>query len=199
MCWVGAAVGDEIVILARVTPDSRLRGHPRIGQRFPFVAPVGAVFVAWAPLAEVNAWIDRAGATGLDDAEYYHRELRVIRERGFAVNLLAMAGSELAEMIEMEGAREAVSGDSVPSISQQVLTQLPAKGKEPAGGIANLIAPVFHADGRVLLSLTLEARVEDSNADLMASGRRLLEAAGAVTRSIHGAPPKGWPPAAGSA
>lgn len=190
MCWVGAAVGEEIVILARVSPDSRLRGHPRIGQRFPFVAPVGAVFVAWAPLSEVTAWIERAGATGLDAAEYYHRELRTIRERGFAVNLLPMAGSELAEMIESESERE--NTDSVPAISQQLLTQFPAN--EPESGVVNLIAPVFHADGRVLLSLTIEARVEGPDVDLLAYGRRLLQGADAVTESIHGASPDGWPP-----
>ena len=192
MCWVGAAVGEEIVILARVSPDSKLRGHPRIGQRFPFVAPVGAVFVAWSPLATVNSWIERSGPTGLDAAEYYHRELRAIRGRGFAVNLLPMAGSELAEMIETETTDKEGGGDSLPAISQQLVTQFPAN--DPESGVVNLIAPIFHADGRVLLSITLEARVDDPGVDLMASGRRLLQGAAAVTESIHGAPPEGWPP-----
>jgi DNA-binding IclR family transcriptional regulator len=193
MCYIGAAVGEEILILSRTDPHNRIRGYPRPGQRLPYAAPVGAIFIAWSPRAAVQDWLSRGGPKALANADYYLDALAGIRERGFAVNLLPVPGSEFAASIAVEA--------DFPHPSQVLsktefehLFQTPDEAGTATA--VNLIAPVFHADGRVLLSLTLEAPVETGDdAGLLAHGRRLLEAAQRVTQSIRGVAPPGWPPA----
>jgi DNA-binding IclR family transcriptional regulator len=192
MCVVSAAVGEEIIILSRVDPHARIRGYPRPGQRIPFAAPVGAVFVAWSSPLEVRAWLERGGPKAIEKSEYYVDALAGVRERGFAVNLLPVPGSEFAASI--------VEADfSAPSqmLSEEQFDHLFRQEADASNAVVNLIAPVFHADGRVLLSLTLEAPVQTGDDhDLLSHGRRLLEASARVTESIRGLPPYGWPPEA---
>jgi DNA-binding IclR family transcriptional regulator len=191
MCVVSAAVGDEIVVLSRVDPHARIRGFPRPGQRLPFAAPVGAVYLAWSPPGEVRAWLQRGGPKAVAAADYYTNALREIRERGFAVNLLPVPGAEFAEsIVEVDFA----APSQMLSASQFDHLFRREDGNPAGDAVLSLIAPVFHADGRVLLSLTLEAPVQGGDdQDLLAHGRRLLDAAARVTESIRGVPPRGWP------
>ncbi|ADP83076.1 flavin reductase [Pseudofrankia inefficax] len=60
-CVASAAVGDEMVLVANASAGSSGELAPRVGQRIPFLPPLGTAFVAWAgPLAR-RAWLDRAG------------------------------------------------------------------------------------------------------------------------------------------
>jgi DNA-binding IclR family transcriptional regulator len=191
MCVISAAVGEEIVILSRVDPHSRIRGFPRPGQRLPFAAPVGAVYVAWSPPGEVQEWLERGGPKAVAAADYYTNALREIRERGFAVNLLPLRGSQFAESIvevDFAAPSQMLSASQFDHLFRR-------EDGDPAGdAVVSLIAPAFHADGRVLLALTLEAPIQPGDdQNLLAHGRRLLDAAARVTESIHGVPPRGWP------
>jgi DNA-binding IclR family transcriptional regulator len=191
MCVVSAAVGEEIIILSRVDPHSRIRGFPRPGQRLPYAAPVGAVFMAWSTPLEVREWLERGGPKAVAASEYYVDALAGIRERGFAVNLLPVSGSQFAASVV-----EADFAHPSQMLSEAQFDHLFRQEANATNAVVNLIAPVFHADGRVLLSLTLEAPVQTGDdQDLLAHGRRLLEAASRVTESIRGLPPHGWPPA----
>jgi DNA-binding IclR family transcriptional regulator len=193
MCVVSAAVGEEIIILSRVDPYQRIRGYPRPGQRLPFAAPVGAVFMAWSSRNEVRSWLERGGPKAVKSTDYYLGALAGVRERGFAVNLLPVSGSQFAATVDVE------ADFATPSqlLSQAEFDYLFRRPDEAGNAAAvNLIAPVFHADGRVLLSLTVEAPVETGDDQgLLAHGRRLLEASRRVTESIRGVAPAGWPPA----
>lgn len=192
MCYIGAAVGEEIVILSRTDPENRIRGYPRPGQRLPFAAPVGAVYMAWSPRTSVQQWLERGGPKAVANTDYYLDALAGIRERGFAVNLLPVTGSHFAASIDIE------TDFPHPSqvLSKREFEHL-FRTPEEAGSsaVVSLIAPVFHADGRVLLSLTVEAPVETGDDQgLLAHGRRLIDAAQRVTESIRGLAPAGWPP-----
>jgi DNA-binding IclR family transcriptional regulator len=187
LCVIGAAIGDEIVILARLNGTSRQAGFPKTGQRLPFTPPVGAIFVAWADPSTVAGWLSRGGAEAEENAEVYREHLRQIRARGFAVNLAPVSGSALAEAV-------AKGGPSYrPMVSNSTLRQFLEHGNGGSHDVLNLVAPVFHTDGRVLLSLNLEATIGSDGTDLMRYGNRLLEAAAKVTASIHGSPPENWP------
>jgi DNA-binding IclR family transcriptional regulator len=192
MCVVSAAVGEEIIILSRVDPHQRIRGYPRPGQRLPHAAPVGAVFMAWSSRAAVHEWLERGGPKAVENPDYYLDALAGVRERGFAVNLLPISGSQFAASIV-----EADFAAPTQMLSASEFDHLFRRSEEAgAPAVVNLIAPVFHADGRVLLSLTVEAPVQTGDDQgLLAHGRRLLEAASRVTESIRGVAPAGWPPA----
>jgi DNA-binding IclR family transcriptional regulator len=187
LCVIGAAIGEEIVILARLNGTYRQAGFPKTGQRLPFVPPVGAIFVAWADPSAVAGWLSRGGAEAQESAGVYQEHLRQIRARGFAVNLAPVSGSALAEAV-------AKGGPSYrPIVSDAQLRQFLEHGNGGSPDVLNLVAPVFHADGRVLLSLNMEATIGSDGTDLLRYGNRLLEAAAKVTASIHGSPPENWP------
>ncbi|MER3452150.1 MAG: IclR family transcriptional regulator, partial [Acidimicrobiia bacterium] len=67
-CFASAVVGEEILILARVGATTPLGVTVPVGQRLPLVPPLGTVFMAWAPEAEIDAWLHRLGpsATAAD-------------------------------------------------------------------------------------------------------------------------------------
>jgi DNA-binding IclR family transcriptional regulator len=191
LCVIGAALGEEIVILSRLNGTLRQGGFPKTGQRLPFTPPVGAIFVAWSDPATVAAWLARGGDEAEREASVYHEHLRQIRARGFALNLAPVTGSALAEAV----AHRTPTVNS-PIVSNAVLREF-LQSQQPRGessAVLNLVAPVFHADGRVLLSLNMEATIVDDGTDLLRYGNRLLETAAKVTASIHGSSPAGWPP-----
>ena len=74
-----------------------------------------------------------------------------------------------------------------------MLRQFLEHGNGSSPDILTLAAPVFHADGRVLLSLNMETAIGSDGTDLLRYGNRLLGAAAKVTASIHGSPPENWP------
>ena len=187
LCVIGAAVGDEIVILSRLNGSARQGGFPKAGQRLPFAPPVGAIFLAWAEPQAVTDWLERGAPETKETAAAYREHLAQIRARGFALNLASVTGSALAEAV--------AAGSPAPGsrlVSNAVLRQF--IHHPPAGppAVLNLVAPVFHADGRVLLSLNMEAIGADGT-DLLRYGNRLLQVAAKVTASIHGSPPPDWP------
>ena len=83
-----ALAGRDVIFLARRGPETldATSGYP--GDRSPLLAPLGAVFMAWADDAEVTAWLERA-SLGAEHAEFYRGVLAEIRARGFSVPMQA--------------------------------------------------------------------------------------------------------------
>jgi DNA-binding IclR family transcriptional regulator len=86
---VGVPSSNEIVVTAvRATP------HPLgltvvTGGRTPLRAPIGTVYVAWAPSAEIDAWIARAAPPlSRNQGTRVRRSLAAIRRRGYSVTVL---------------------------------------------------------------------------------------------------------------
>lgn len=59
-CFASVAVGDQTVVVAEAGRPGSHSLPVRVGLRFPLIAPVGHVFMAWNTPAEVAAWIARA-------------------------------------------------------------------------------------------------------------------------------------------
>jgi DNA-binding IclR family transcriptional regulator len=171
-----AAVGEEIVMLARAGEPRPLGVRLDVGQRLPLVPPLGTVFVAWSPPDEIDRWLRRVGASATDaDLERYRAALDAVRRRGYLVGLEPASGGvrpAAAEMVEDLGHQE------------YVLTEL--DGAAPYRPM-HMAAPVFGPDGSVALALTLigfrgQLRVEK----VPEIGERLLDAARTVTKAIGG-------------
>jgi DNA-binding IclR family transcriptional regulator len=91
--------GDEILALTSLRDRDGLTTSLRIGQRMPLVPPVGAHFIAWAPDAAVEAWIERAGTDDPHEIAEWRRALQLIRARGFQVTLRASRTQAFAELM----------------------------------------------------------------------------------------------------
>ncbi|ONH33103.1 flavin reductase [Pseudofrankia asymbiotica] len=87
-CVASAAVGDEMVLVANAAAGSSPSGElpTRVGQRIPFLPPLGTAFVAWAGELARRAWLDRAGRDcPPGTARALEATLAEVRAAGYAV------------------------------------------------------------------------------------------------------------------
>lgn len=184
-CVASAVIGDEIVILARAGRANSLEVSVPVGQRLPLMPPLGTVFVAWAGEEEVEAWLRRVGpGASPRQRARYRAALAAVRARGYSVALEADTRARLAASIrdrrEVEALLEKLGHE------EYVLAELDDGSSYQ---VSLLAAPVFGADGRVALALTLLGfRGEIEATRVPHYGERLKAAADAVTRAIHGRP-----------
>ena len=57
---VSAIAGRDVIFLARRGPEPLASSIGYPGDRTPLLAPIGAVFMAWADDAAIDAWLERA-------------------------------------------------------------------------------------------------------------------------------------------
>ncbi|MBI2168916.1 MAG: helix-turn-helix domain-containing protein [Actinobacteria bacterium] len=201
-CLATTTVGDEMVIVARSgVPGSlglrNLDDVVQIGRRLPLVPPLGTVFMAWAPDEEIERWLALAGrTTPEEELARYRAAVAAARERGFVVGLeadpRATLGRALAQLAGDE--RAARVRDVVESLvddlghDEYVLVDLQP---EASYFVNHVVAPVFGADGEVVLALSLFGfRGRVSGLRVEECGQALRDACARVTASIRGHAPE---------
>lgn len=195
-CVASAAMGDEMVLLAATAGTGPLGVGVRVGERLPLVPPFGTVFMAWAADEEIDRWLRRLGPDA-DEAELhrYRDAVAAVRRRGYSIGLDAEARVKLGRALARGGAsgngrhrRDEVQG-LVEELSHEeyILLEL---DKSASYRLSLIGAPVFGADGSVVLALTLLGFTRQLAAEeVPVYGDRLLAATGAVTKAIHGREP----------
>jgi DNA-binding IclR family transcriptional regulator len=184
---VTAAAGDDIVFLARAGAH-RARGIAvHVGQRVPLVAPLGAVFMAWASAERISAW--RAGSQRPDDLDAV---LAGVRSRGYSVALeldvrrgLGAALDHLADAPVDPATHRSV--DALLAELDQRDYQLTALDERATHDVSMIAAPVFGSDGEPALAMTLLGFEPGMSAAQVASfGARLRDVALVVTKRSRG-------------
>ncbi|ADP82399.1 IclR family transcriptional regulator [Pseudofrankia inefficax] len=188
---VMAAAGRDVIFLARRGPVARAQvlGYP--GDRTPMLAPIGAVFLAWAEDEAVSGWLERATLTPAL-RELYRRVLGEIRDRGYSVPLASIAAPAVIDAIAK------LRDEPTDADAEHRLAEVLAKTDEMLLSFESLTgsdkivvktvaAPVFDPMGRVLLSLSITGpdhaiAVED----VIELGRRLVQSATIATRQARG-------------
>lgn len=198
-CLATTALGDEMVIVARSgVPGLRTIDElVQVGRRLPLVPPLGTVFKAWAPDAEIERWLALMGRTASDEElERYRAGLLAARGRGYVVGLeadpRATLGRALAQLADDERATR------VRQVVESLIDELGHEDyilvdlRPDATYLLNhTVAPVFGADGEVVLALSLFGfRGRITGRDVERHGRVLREACDRVTESIHGREPE---------
>jgi len=159
-CLAAALAEDDLVILASTgRPDSD-RSPTEVGQRVPFVAPFGALWLAWADQPRIEAWLPPA-------KDHHGRELRDVclqvvdrvRDRGWSLGLGGPTHTQVESLLV--SASQPGSSGSVKERISSFGDQL-ASSYEPADivgnklyDVRNISAPVFNSSGDVVLTLTL--------------------------------------------
>jgi len=189
-----ARAGRDVIFLARRGPEplTSTSGYP--GDRSPLLAPLGAVFMAWADDADVTTWLERA-SLGAQRAEFYRRVLAETRTRGFSVPMHAMAEpaiadafSRLREEPTADDAEQQLA-DALQQTSEMLVMfdELSAADKVMFSTVA---APIFDPIGRVLLSLSITGPEHLVRVDeVLDLGRRLIRSAAIATRTARGRVP----------
>jgi len=90
-------VRHELVVIATVGRAKTAVVPTRVGQRVPFMPPLGGVHAAWADEEEQSVWLSRLPEGLHQDA--YGKVLRLIRERGYSFGLGHAANAALETAI----------------------------------------------------------------------------------------------------
>lgn len=187
-CLAIAPVHDQLVVLASAGAPAGHTEFTRVGQRIPFVPPIGAPFLAWADDDAVRGWLSRAGRP-LTDAEWgQHTELLArVRARGWSLSLGgddADRHTELLDAIDDYSDGDQDSRARVQTLATELAHRFePPEDLDPAAeyDVRLLSVPVFAPDGSVPLTLTLWGLPNPSTG---ADVHRYLELTQAATRTI---------------
>lgn len=188
-CLAVAAVGDQLVVVGSAGSQDEIVHHIRIGQRMPFIAPLAAPLVAWAPRTAVDAWL--APIPGSDEHRpAFERLLELVGHRGWSLalasdELLALEASVANQSIgitasELDDARTAVLDIGAD-------THEPEEDIDPGRDyhVGNLSAPVFGGSGEAVLQLSLYGLpVPVSGAELVRYRDALLAAARRASQAL---------------
>jgi len=186
-----STVGDEMVLLATAGRPGPMWLAFTVGQRVPLAPPLGTVFLAWAGPDAVEEWLDRLGpAATEDDKDRLRSALGVIRRRGYALNLEAVANLKLSRALSGRDSRRRALAVAVEDFAhEEYLLQELEEGATYR--LSQISAPVFGSDGSVALALTVVGLPEKlTGEEIPRFGDALVAGAERVTRSIHGSAPQ---------
>ena len=184
-----STVGDEMVLLATAGRPGPMWLAFTVGQRVPLAPPLGTVFLAWAPPPAVDRWLDRLGpGAGEDDKARLRSALAVVRRRGYALNLEAVANLNLSRALSGRDDAGALTVVLEELAREEYLLQELEAGATYR--LSQISAPVFGPDATVALALTVVGLPEKlTGEEIPRYGDTLVAAARGVTLSIHGRTP----------
>jgi DNA-binding IclR family transcriptional regulator len=187
-CVATGLVGNEIVVLAREDVARPLTGYLPVGNRSPFAPPYGSEFVAWAPAAQVEAWLDHRDPplSAAERAEHY-RVLNRIRLAGYFA-------TSLEQVMALRRVLEQLAGIPGAAELESAVRALVARPRQPdiedLGAVAGIRAPIFGPDGRVVLSLSVgQFSTFPTGPEAHGFIRRLLAGTRRISESLHGSEP----------
>jgi DNA-binding IclR family transcriptional regulator len=189
-CVASAAIGDEIVILARTGTPRPFGINVQPGQRLPLAPPLGTVFVAWSPDDVVDRYLSRVGHSPSDQRlDRYRRAITAVRARGYSVGLegppTPPRPRDVRRAAHAPTLEESVRG---VEIEEYALIDL---DRASSYRLNHIGAPVFGPDGDVAVGLFLIGFAGVVPAERVPEyAARLRTACERVTKAIHGKAPE---------
>lgn len=177
---------DELVITAFEGAGRQPASAP--GDRIRYAPPFGVAFAAWGGSDEQRSWIGRAPGLSEELAGRLEEVLAQTRERGYDIDWTTPDLTRAAQLVGT------LSSDGLPDhvrdITDQLLAEFATIGLVPSGGmagkaqpVATIAAPVFDADGRVALILSVHPLRSMTARQVDTAGQRVRRAAGRLGRS----------------
>jgi DNA-binding IclR family transcriptional regulator len=197
---VSSIAGRDVILLARRGPEPLASGIGYPGDRAPLLAPIGAVFMAWADADAVTAWLERAELTAAA-AELYRGVLAEVRVRGFSVPMQTIVSPAVVDAMRRvrskptDDAAEHRLADALQKTNEMLISLDRLSGSDEIQ-YKSLAAPIFDPIGRVLLSLSITGPEHLVRVDaVLELGRRLVQSAAIATRQARGRMPSADVPA----
>jgi DNA-binding IclR family transcriptional regulator len=172
---------EDVVVMERASAGANVGWSAPPGARLKLRPPFGAIFYAWRPAAEAEAWLDASvpPPTPEQRADMLGG-MQFAREHGyvFGVQVQGYIGERAPELVFGGSQRE------LPVTISAVLEP----GQEYM--VSGLIAPVFDARGEVAFVLSLMGLSGAASGDRVEHmGRRLREACDRITTFVGGRQP----------
>lgn len=196
-CVASVVVDDEMLIVAKEGFSTTGEGIARVGERRPFLPPLGLGHVAWAMPEAVESYLSKAPAElPIERRDYILKSLAAIRARGYSLAVLGPGLATLRQVVtdHVDNYRDdsywskmhVLIGQLSPGEIQ--LLSLDEKGAER---ISHISVPVFLPSGEVALEISMTGLpAELTNQDVESYAERLRSAAAIVTSETHGRMPK---------
>ena len=182
-CLAVVRQGEDLVVAAGAG-EMRSNSLPGVvGQRLPFVPPIGSIFAAWDGQDVATEWISRGAA---DRQAHDRRSLESIRERGHSVTIIDRAqrkfGAAMAQVARGRIDNEKANFESLARHLAHEPEQLEAEIERSIGIIS---APVFGPDGSVAIQLIVFEFPEFTQAaEARTAIERVKKAAAVITREL---------------
>lgn len=193
-CTAVAISEEGILVIAASGSLTWDHHHSQVGIRSPHLPCFGPTHWAFAPEERRSQWLASLDL-GARKLSFLERGFEAIRSRGYSVILrgrtMALLREPLLRLQEnpLDAEAQAMVARGARSFSEDELQLVELrKGREYS--VQHIAAPIFDAQGRVVLELVLTdlpRRLSASRIEAMA--RRLRAACGEVTRAVSGRPP----------
>jgi DNA-binding IclR family transcriptional regulator len=186
-CNASVLVEDEIVVLASARGLESSSRATFVGERLPFIPPLGRVFAAWLDDAGLENWLQNVPS---GDARTAEREwVAVVRRRGYS----AIPGAAAWQWLDTTRARLATDPDSVDREQmfdriRELHPEFVSPSQEVAVDIGAIRVPVFGPDGDVAMQLSVYVPPEPA-ANAAANIERVREAGRRATELLGGTVP----------
>ena len=199
VCVLSTAIGDEILILESTGGTMRGRS-PHPGQRVPWVAPFGTVFVAWQDQTVRQEWYARSAVVSSEQIDVLERILDATVRRGYVVTLHSDPHDRMAQIVRAVSTERTIH--DVRRILKDQLAQLPPVAylvdDDPTDeklAVESVQAPILDSDGIARYALTLGDIDRDMDLETVTRfGDQVREAADEVSAAIatHFRQPRVW-------
>jgi flavin reductase (DIM6/NTAB) family NADH-FMN oxidoreductase RutF/DNA-binding IclR family transcriptional regulator len=153
-CNASALVEDEIVVLASAGVLEGMSPATFVGERLPFIPPLGRVFAAWMDDTKVESWLKHLPSEKERASE---REwLGAVRTRGFSAILRTDAWQELESARKRLAADPgAVDREDLHGKIRKLDHEFVVLSPEVKIDIGVLRVPVFGRDGGIAMQLSV--------------------------------------------
>ena len=153
-CNASALVDDEIVVLASAGALDSASAATFVGERLPFIPPLGRVFAAWMDDAGAEGWLKHLQSDG-ERADERER-LAAVRGRGFSAILRTDSWQELeAARARLAADPDAMDRDDLHGKIRKLDHGFVALSPEVKTDIGVVRVPVFGRDGGVAMQLSI--------------------------------------------
>lgn len=196
-CIASTIVDDELLLLAKEGLPQTHDVLMRVGERRPFVPPVGLGKVAWSDETATEIYFAKA-SKGMSTAvmQRMRQSLELIRRRGYAMASIGdvLRSFSQAAVLPIGQRRDAAYWERLDGLLASLTpdeAQLIDTAEAARTGLGHVSAQVFAPNGTVAFELTLSGMPAGMNADeIEHCAGRLRAAAAIVTAETHGRAPQ---------
>ena len=196
-CVATAVVDGELLSLAKTGSTPADQGIRRVGERRPFIPPLGLGHVAWSRPELIDRYLTKGAGTGDEPMRaFMQQSLDVIRKRGYAMAANGPVMKSVWQVIwehaanfrdesywaQMRGLLAELSRDELQLLTLENVATV---------RLAYISAPVFSSTGEVVLSISMSGFADQLDASTVSRHiERLCTAAANVTSQTHGRMPR---------
>jgi len=153
-CNASALVNGEIVVLASAGGLDGSSPATFVGERLPFIPPLGRAFAAWMDATAVENWLKHLPSE--DERADERERLAAVRGRGYSAILRSDAWQELESVRALLATNpEAVDREDLHGTIRKLDHGFVALSPEVKTDIGVIRVPVFGRDGGVAMQLSV--------------------------------------------